>query len=140
MTASLNSENEISKIRSALARITRKPTDMLQSLLFKMRSFYEMLLSIEFPSMDEKDISLCADYYSASSAQYLVGKNTALVIAQFIQIRNTENEPISVTAITNLVSTHEASNPTDRPTTVLYLLETCTRLDKQAYQASNVSD
>ena len=136
LTASLNSENETSKLRSALARITRKPTDMLQSPLFKMRGYYEMLLSIEFPSMEAEDISLRADYYSASSAQHLVSKNTALVIQQFIQIRNTENEPISVTSITNLVSTHEATHPNDRPTTVMYLPENCTRLDLQAYQAS----
>ena len=63
---------------------------MLQSPLFKMRGYYEMLLSIEFPSMEAEDISLRADYYSASSAQHLVSKNTALVIQQFIQIRNTE--------------------------------------------------
>ena len=140
MSASLNSENEIAKIRSALGQITRKPTEMLQSPLFKMRSFYEMLLSIEYPAMSKDDISLRADYYSASSGHHLVGKNTAIVIAQFISIRNTEGEPISVTAITNLVTSHEASNPGDRPSTVLYLPESCTRLDKQAYQASNVTD
>ena len=59
---------------------------------------------------------------------------------QFIAIRNTENDPISVIAITNLVTSHEASNPGDRASTVLYLPELCTRLDKQAYQANSVSD
>ena len=68
MTASLNSENEIAKIRSALGQITSKPTEMLQSPLFKMLSFYEMLLSIEFPSMSRDEIHLRADHYAASSA------------------------------------------------------------------------
>ena len=130
MSASLNSENEIAKIRSALGQITRKPTEMLQSPLFKMRSFYEMLLSIEYPTMSKEVITIRADYYSSNSAHHLVGKNTAIVIAQFISIRNTEGEPISVTAITNLVTSHEASNPGDRPSTVLYLPESCTRLDQ----------
>ena len=99
-----------------------------------------MLLSIEYPAMSKDDIHLRADYYSASSAHHLVSKATASVINQFIAIRNTENNPISVIAITNLVTSHEASNPGDRASTVLYLPEQCTRLDKQATQANSVSD
>ena len=138
LSASINSENEIAKIRSALGQITRKPTELLQSPLFKMLSFYEMLLSIEYPAMTKDDIHLRADHYSASSAHHLVSKATAKVINEFIAIRNTENNPISVIAITNLVTSHEASNPGDKSSTVLYLPEQCTRLDKQATQANSV--
>ena len=140
MTLSVNSESEIAKIRSALAQITRKPTEMLQSPLFKMRSLYEMLLSVEFPGMDKDKITLKADHYSAISAHYLVSKNTAEIISQFVSIRKTEGDPNTVASITNLVTQHEASNPGDRISTVLYLPESCTRLDKQATEASNVTD
>ena len=105
-----------------------------------MRSFYEMILSIEYPGMQAKDISLRADYYAASSATHLVSKSTATIIQQFIVIRATESESISVTAVTNLVTTHEASHPSDKCTTVMYLPESCTRLDRQAYQATNVEE
>jgi hypothetical protein len=63
LTASINSDNEISKIRTALGQISRKPTELLQSALFKMLSYYEMLLSIEFPSMSRDEIHLRADHY-----------------------------------------------------------------------------
>jgi hypothetical protein len=140
LTASINSDNEIAKIRTALGQISRKPTELLQSALFKMLSFYEMLLSIEYPSMGRDEIHLRADHYAASSAHHLVSKNTALVINQFIALRNTENDPVSVIAVTNLVTSHEAATPSDKASSILYLPESCTRLDKQATQASTVSD
>ena len=90
--------------------------------------------------MSRDAIHLRADHYAASSAHHLVSKATASVINQFIAIRNTENDPISVIAVTNLVTSHEAANPVDKATSVLYLPEQCTRLDKQATQASSVSD
>jgi hypothetical protein len=140
LTASINSDNEISKIRTALGQISRKPTELLQSSLFKMLSYYTMLLSIEYPSMSKDEIHLKADHFAASSAVHLVSKNTALIINQFVALRQTEGEPISVVSVTNLVTSHEATNQNDKATTILYLPESCTRLDKLATQATNVTD
>ena len=140
LSASINSDNEISKIRTAIGQISRKPTELLQSALYKLLSYYTMLLSIEFPSMTKEEIHLKADHFASSSAVHLVSKNTALIINQFVALRQTEGEHVSVISITNLVTSHEAQNQSDKQTTILYLPEICTRLDKQASQASNVTD
>ena len=140
LTASINSDHEISKIRTAIGQISRKPQELLQTALYQLLAYYTMLLSIEYPTMTESAIRLKADHYSCISAIHLVSKNTGAVINQFVALRQQENENVSVLAITNLVTSHEAQNQSDKATTVLYLPESCTRLDKQASQATNVQD
>ena len=140
LTASINSDHEISKIRTAIGQISRKPTELLQSSLYRLLSYYTMLLSIEYPNMTEEEIHLKADYFASSSAIHLVSKNTGVIINQFVALRQQEGEHVSVISVTNLVTSHEAQNQGDKQTTVLYLPEACTRLDKQASQAQNVTD
>jgi hypothetical protein len=140
LTASINSDHEISKIRTSLGQISRKPQELLQTSLYQILSFYTMLLSIEYPSMTESAIRLKADHYSCISAIHLVSKNTGAIINQFVALRQQESENVSVLSITNLVTSHEAQNQGDKATTVLYLPESCTRLDKQASQAESVQD
>ena len=140
LTASINSDFEISKIRTSLGQICRKPQELLQTALYKVLSLYTMLLSIEYPAMKEPAIRLKADHFSCISATHLVSKNTAVIINQFVALRQQESENVSVLSLTNLVTTHEAQNIGDKISTVLYLPESCTRLDKQASQAESVQD
>ena len=123
-----------------MTKIHRKPGDMLQGCLFRLKALYEMLLSINFPSMIANDINIRSDYYAATSAHSLVTKNTSLVLAQFITLRNQEGEHVSCTSICNLVTTHESTNVVDKLSSILYLPESACRLDQNTFQASNVSD
>ena len=113
---------------------------MLQSSIFRLKACYQMLLSINWPNMKAEDIDIRSDYYSATSAHHLVSKGTSDTLAQFVALRAQEGAHASATAISNLVTSHEATHPSDRITATLYLPEAATRLDQNTFQASNVSD
>ena len=90
--------------------------------------------------MKAEDIDVGSDNYSATSAHHLVSKGTSDTLAQFVALRTQEGAHVSATDIANLVTSHEATHPSDRITATLYLPEAATRLDQNTFQASNMSD
>ena len=50
--ASVNGYHEITKIRTSMSKLARKPGEMIQTVLYKLRAQYEMILQISFPAMD----------------------------------------------------------------------------------------
>ena len=140
LTAAINSEHETCKIRNSLVKVHRKPNEMVQSPLYLVKSNYEMLLAIEYPELEKAQISLRSDFYAASSAHFLVTKPTAEVIKEWVSLRNTSGQPVNLIGVGNLITQHEAQNPGDKISTVLYLPESCSRLDQNATQASIVTE
>ena len=138
--SSVNGELEVSKIRQALSTIHRKTTQQVQGPVFRVKSLYQMLISINFPMMDPDKIELRADYFGTSCIKYLVSKNTATVIDQYTTIRAQEGDTTSCTALCDFVTSHETMNKDDQLSQTVYLPEPCSRLDQAAYQASSVSE
>ena len=140
LVAGVNADHEISKIRTCMSKLTRKPGEMIQSALFKLRSQYEMLIQISFPGMDAASITLRSDNYTCNCAQYFVSSNTGKICSQYIQYKVSRGDENTVLKLSNLITQHEALNATDRITTTHTLPDSGCKLDLQMYTCSNVED
>ena len=140
LVSSVNGDHEISKLRTCMSKLCRKPGEMVQSCLFKLRAQYEMLLQISFPAMDEASITLRADNYASNCAKYFVSSNTGKICEQYISYKISRGNENSVLKISNLITQHEALNANDRITTTHTLPESGCKLDLQMYQCNNVED
>ena len=90
LIGSVNAESEIAKIRTSLANISRKPGESIQTPLFRLKTLYELLISISLPSLKSETIKIRADHYGCTVAKHLVSANTARVIADYVVIRQKE--------------------------------------------------
>ena len=140
LVASVNSESEIAKIRTSLANISRKPGESIQTPLFRLKTLYELLISISLPSLKSETIKIRADHYGCTVAKHLVSANTAKVIADYVMIRQQRDEQINLMKLCHVITTHEASNPGDRIQTVQSLPSSASRLDSTISAASNVEE
>ena len=68
LVTSVNGDHEIAKIRTCMSKLARKPGEMIQTALYKIRAQYEMILQISFPAMDEDTVTLRADNYTSNAA------------------------------------------------------------------------
>ena len=138
LVAGVNADHEISKIRTCMSKLTRRPGEMIQSALFKLRSQYEMLIQISFPGMDASSITLRSDNYTCNCAQYFVSSNTGKICSQYIQYKVSRGDENTVMKLSNLITQHEALNPTDRITSTHTLPDDACKLDLQMYTCTNV--
>merc|ERR1712030_261604 len=107
MVANVNADEEIGKLRSTMAKLHRKPGEQIQVPLYKLKSYYELLLGITFPQLD----------------------NETAVISKYIGYKIQKGEPINVMGVCQVISAHENTTPTDAIQSTLYLPEIATRLD-----------
>ena len=140
LVASVNGDHEIAKIRTCMGKLARKPGEMIQTALYKLRAQYEMILQISFPGMDEDTVTLRADNFSSNCCKYFVSSNTALICEQYISYKITRGDTNTVLKISNLVTQHEAVNSKDRISTTHYLPESACRMDLQMFTCSNIED
>merc|ERR1711936_219507 len=140
LVANINADEELGKLRSTMARLHRKPGEQIQVALYKLKSYYELLLGISFPQSDSNTATIRADNYSANSAKYFVSSNTGAVINKYIHYKVQKGEPVNVMNVCQVVSQHETTTPTDAIQSVMYLPEVATRLDTQMSTASNVKE
>merc|ERR1712105_327464 len=140
MVANVNADEEIGKLRSTMARLHRKPGEQIQVSLYKLKSYYEVLLGITFPQLDNETAVIRADNYSANSSKHFVTSNTSAVINRYIGYKIQKGEVINVMGVCQVISAHENTTPTDAIQTVLYLPEIATRLDTQMSSAKNVEE
>ena len=137
---SVNAESEIAKIRTSLANISRKPGESIQTPLYRLKTLYEMLISISLPTLDPEIIKIRADHYGCNVAKHLVSANTAKIIADYVVIRQQRDEKINLMKLCNVITTHEAGTPGDRIQTVQNLPSSASRLDSTISAASNVEE
>ena len=84
---SVNAESEIAKIRTSLANICCIPGESIQTPLYRLKTLYEMLISINLPNLDPEIIKIRADNYACNVAKHLVTTNTAKIISDYVVIR-----------------------------------------------------
>ena len=140
LLSSVNCELEVSKIRQALSTIHRKTSQQIQGPIFRIKSLYQMLISINFPMMDQDKIELRSYYFGTTCITHLVSKTTATVIEQYTTIKAQEGDSTSCRSLCDFVTSHESINKEDQLSNTVYLPKPCSRLDQAAYQASSVSE
>merc|ERR1712030_202648 len=140
LVANVNADEEIGKLRSTMAKLHRKQGEQIQVPLYKLKSFYELLLGITFPQMDNETAIIRADNYSATCSKYFVTTNTSAVIGKYIGWKTQKGEAINVMGVCQVISNHENTTPTDMIQATLYLPEIATRLDTQMSIAKNVEE
>ena len=140
LVTNINADEELAKLRSTMARLHRRPGEQLQVPLYKLKSYYELLLGINFPQLDSDTATVRADNYAANSAKYFVSTNTGTVITKYIYYKVQKGEPVGVMNICQVVGQHETTTPGDAIQSVMYLPEIATRLDTQMSTASNVEE
>ena len=117
-----DADSEIAKIRTSLANITRKPGESIQTPLYRFKTLYEMLISINLPDLDSEKVKIRADNYSCNVAKHLVTSNTAKIISDYVTIRQQRDENVNLMKLFNVITTHEAGAPSDRIQHIMNLL------------------
>ena len=140
LVSSVNGDHEIAKLRTCMSKLSRKPGEMVQACLYKLRAQYEMILQISFPAMDEATITLRADNYASNCAKFFVSSKTGVICEQYISYKISRGNENTVLKISNLITQHEAINAHDRITTIHSLPDSACRLDLQMYQCANIED
>ena len=140
LVANVNSAHEISKLRLSLSKLSRRPQEMIQPSLFRVRALYEMILQISYPSMSEDEIMLQSDGYAGQASKSLVSSNTAELIDKYITYNIQKGRSNTIIALADLITKHETSVPADKISTQKFLPDDKTKLDLQTFQAHSVAE
>ena len=140
LVGSVNADAEIAKLRSSMSHILRKPGDSVQTPLYRLKTCYEMLLQINYPDLELEKIKIRADNYTCNCVKFLISPNTAKIIAEYVGLKQQRGEHLNLMKLCNVVTSHEAGNPSDRIQQVMSLPVSATRLDTSMTAASNVEE
>ena len=140
MISNINADEEISKLRSTMSKLNRSPGTPLQVPLYELKSYYELLVGINFPLMEPETVTTRSDSYASNCTKFFITKNTRVALDSFVQMKMQKGEKTNLMSICQVVGHHEASNPADQLQTVMFLPEHATRLDIQMSSASNVEE
>ena len=137
LISNINVDEEVAKLRAAMSKLHRDPKMPLQCPLYKLKSSYELLLGINFPLMDQKEILTKSDSYSVNCAKYFISRNTNLALESYIQLKLTKGEKLNVILVCQLVQRHESTVTSDQIQATMFLPEHCCRLDTSLVTATN---
>ena len=140
MISNINADEEISKLRSTMSKLNRAPGIPLQVPLYELKSYYELLVGINFPLMEPETVTTRSDSYASNCTKFFITKNTRVALDSFVQMKMQKGEKTNLMSICQVVGHHEASNPADQLQTVMFLPEHATRLDIQMSSATNVEE
>ena len=140
MISNINADEEVSKLRSTMSKLNRSPGTPLQVPLYELKSYYELLVGINFPLMDPETVTTRSDSYASNCTKFFITKNTRVALDSFVQMKTQKGEKTNLMSICQVVGHHEASNPADQLQTVMFLPEHATRLDIQMSSATNVEE
>ena len=76
LISNINLDNEIAKLRSALCSIPRKTQEQIHIPVFRIKSLYQMILSINSPHFTEDKLQVRADFLALSCIPHLVTQQT----------------------------------------------------------------
>ena len=107
LVSNINLENEIAKLRSAFWTISRKTSEQVHISVFRIKSLYLMILSINSPHFTDDKLQTRADYLALSCIPHLVTANTNSAFQVFIQIKSQECEMCGCTEGCNFLSSQE---------------------------------
>ena len=85
-------------------------------------------------------IKIRADNYSCNCVKFLISPNTAKVITEYVGLKQQRGEHLHLMKLCNVVTSHEAGNPSDRIQQIMSLPVAATRLDTSMTAASNVEE
>ena len=140
MISNINADEEVSKLRSTMSKLNRSPGTPLQVPLYELKSYYELLVGINFPLMEPETVTTRSDSYASNCTKFFITKNTRVALDSFVQMKMQKGEKTNLMSICQVVGHHEASNPADQLQTVMFLPEHATRLDIQMSSATNVEE
>ena len=140
LISNINADEEVSKLRSSMSKLSRSPGMPLQVPLYRLKSYYELLVGINFPQMDPNTVTVRSEHYASNCTKYFVSKNTRVALESFTQMKMQKGEQTNVMSLCQVVGRHESDNPGDQIQSIMYLPEHATRLDCQLSTASNVEE
>ena len=140
LVSNINADEEVAKLRSSMSKLSRSPGMPLQVPLYRLKSYYELLVGINFPQMDPDTVTLRSENYASNCTKFFVSKNTRVALESFVQMKMQKGEQTNVMSICQVVGRHDSDNPNDQIQSIMYLPEHATRLDTQLSTASNVEE
>ena len=100
----INFDNKIAKLRSDLCSISRKPQEQIHIPVFRIKSLYQMILSINSPHFTEDKLQVRADFLALSCIPHLVTQQSNSQFQVFIQVKSQEQEVCGTTEACNFLS------------------------------------
>ena len=122
--ANVNQEHEVAKLRNALNSISRKVSEQIQICLFRGKSLYTMILSINQPRFNDDKLQVRADFLAISVIPHMVNANTNAAFQQFVQVKSSEGEITCCTKAANFISSQEQMGTEYQITETLFLPNT----------------
>ena len=99
-----------------------------------------MILQINNPNFTDEQCQTKSDHYSVTCVQYLVNEACFRAFQLFTNAKSLENEATSVSESCNFISSQENVGTEFQITATLYLPKSCTQLDLQSLEATNLTD
>jgi hypothetical protein len=140
LVSQINLDNEVAKLRSALCTICRKHQDQIHISVFRIKSLYQMILSINQPHLTEEKIETRSDYLAISCIQYLVTATTYTQFQTFIQLKAQEQEITGCSEACNFLASQEQASADFQLTATVYLPKPCSMLDLASLEASTINE
>ena len=140
LVSQINLDNEVAKLRSALCTISRKHQDQIHIPVFRIKSLYQMILSINQPHLTEEKIETRSDYLAISCIQYLVTATTFTQFQIFTQLKAQEQEITGCSEACNFLASQEQASSEFQLTATVYLPKPCSMLDLASLEASSINE
>jgi hypothetical protein len=140
LVSNINIDNEVAKLRSALCTINRKHLEQIHIPIFRIKSLYQMVLSINQPHLTEDKIETRSDHLAISCIAHLVTASTFAQFQIFIQLKAQELEVTGCADACNFLASQEQAGPEFQLTTTMYLPKNCSMLDLASLEATNINE
>ena len=85
-------------------------------------------------------INIRADNYTCNCVKFLISPNTAKIMTEYVGLKQQRGEHLNLMKLCNVITSHEAGNPSDRIQQIMTLPAAATRLDTSMTAASNVEE
>ena len=134
----VNPDLEVNRCRATMSKLCRRPGEPLQLVLYRLKSIWELCLSIIWPNLSEQTAQIRSDAYACASAKFFVTPATLQQIEQYTIRTQQAGDQITVHKICQLAMLFEAQNKDKMITETRYLPESATRMEQNPSMASNV--
>ena len=92
LAANINTDCEIAELRSALCMIKRKHQKQVHIPVFRIKSLYHIILSLNQPHLSEEKIAIRSDHLAISCIQHLFTPSTFIQFQVFVYLKSQELE------------------------------------------------
>lgn len=138
ITSTINSDFEISKIRSSLRKIHRSSADSIMIPGLAIKSLWMSLFQIAHPELTLEVITKKSEAHTMTTIKNLVNKTTLNLLNQFITYKHTDTKPLDLNEYTAFISSVEVSEPGCRFQDSLSVPASCALLDINSFDQSSM--